>query len=335
MSTVLLTGASGFLGAHTVQALRERGHHVRALVRTPEKLAAALAPLGLAPGEGIEPVRGDMTDEAAVRTAVEGCDAVVHGAATYSFKRRDRAAMVRDNVRGTEVVLGAGRDAGCEVLVHVSSTVALARKGGVLLDERSPVGPGHGPYSDSKAASERVARRMQDAGDPVTIVNPGGIVGPHDPYLGESNEAVRQVLLGKLPVFPRGLQQYVDVRDTAAVLAAAVDHAPGGRYLVPGEALTDPHTPLREVTGRRLPVRHLPPWLAVAGAMPGYLTGWSFLPGAAEGARIAGCANPVDSGATTRDLGVTARPITESLRDTVRWLVEAGHLPAKLAGEAG
>ena len=53
---------------------------------------------------------------------------------------------------------------------------------------------------------------MQEAGDPVTIVNPGGVIGPHDPYLGETNEIVVQVLLGKQPVFPRGRQQFVDVR---------------------------------------------------------------------------------------------------------------------------
>lgn len=279
--TTLLTGASGFLGAHTVTALLERGERVRAFVRTPSKLASALSPLGLSPDDDrIEVVTGQMTDADAVRNAVEGCDAVVHAAATYSFRRSDRTAMMRDNTAGTEAVLGAARDAGCRVAVHVSSTVALARPGGVTLDHRSPLGPGHGPYSDSKVASERIARRMQEAGDPVTIVNPGGVIGPHDPYLGETNEILVQVLSGKQPVFPRGRQQFVDV------------------------------------------------------AMPGYLTGWSFLPGSVEGVRISSCGNSVDASRTTADLGVTARGQDEALTDTVRWLVEAGHLPAKLAGRA-
>ena len=179
-----------------------------------------------------------MTDVAAVRSAVEGCDAVVHAAATYSFRRSDRTAMMRDNTAGTEAVLGAARDAGCRVAVHVSSTVALARPGGVTLDHRSPLGPGHGPYSDSKVASERIARRMQEAGDPVTIVNPGGVIGPHDPYLGETNEILVQVLNGKQPVFPRGRQQFVDVRDVAAVIVAAL----GPRA---GRALPGPRARLR------------------------------------------------------------------------------------------
>ena len=203
--TTLLTGASGFLGAHTVAALLERGERVRAFVRTPSRLTSALAPLGLSVDDDrIEVVEGQMTDAAVVRSAVEGCDAVVHAAATYSFRRADRAAMMRDNTAGTEAVLGAAREEGCRVAVHVSSTVALARPGAVTLDHRSPLGPGHGPYSDSKVASERIARRMQEAGDPVTIVNPGGVIGPHDPYLGETNEVLVQVLQGKQPVFPRG-----------------------------------------------------------------------------------------------------------------------------------
>ena len=179
-----------------------------------------------------------------------------------------------------------------------------------------------------------MARSLQEMDAPVTIVNPGGIIGPHDPYLGESNEIVLQVLKGQLPVFPRGALQYVDVRDTAAVLVAALAHEPGGRYLVPGTDVTSLHEPLREVTGRRLPMLPVPPRMAEIGTLPGYLTGWSFLPGAREGARITGCANHVDFSATTRELGVTGRPLTESLADTVRWLVVAGHLPARLAGRA-
>ena len=335
MSLVLLTGASGFLGAHTVQHLLQAGHRVRAFVRTPSRLDDALRPLGLSTeDERIEVAQGDMTDPTSVRAAVTGCDSMVHAAATYSFRRRDRHTMLRDNTAGTRAVLEAGRDAGCRTLVHVSSTVALTRPGGVTLDGSSPLGPGFGPYSESKVASEQIARDLQAAGAPVTIVNPAGVLGPHDPYLGESNEVVLQLLQGKLPVFPRGRAPYVDVRDTAAVLTAAVDHAPGGRYLVPGETVASLHSLLREITGRRLPVLFLPPSVARAATWPGYASGLGFLPGAIEGVRITACANTVDATQTTQDLGVQARPLRESLTDTVQWLVTSGHLPAGLAGKA-
>ena len=327
MSTVLLTGASGFVGAHTVHELLRRGHRVRALVRSPGKLGTALSPLGVsADDERLDVVTGDMTDAAAVTSAAAGCDAVIHAAAVYSFKRRDRQTMLRGNVDGTRLVLEAGRDAGATHLVHVSSTVALTRQGRPILDHRSPLGPGFGPYSESKVASERVARTMQQHGDPVTIVNPGGVLGPHDPYVGESNAVVLEILKGKTPVFPRGRVPYVDVRDAAATLAAAIEVDPGGRYVVPGEAVARLHEPLREVTGRDLPCRTIPAALAIAATTPGYLTGWSFLPGAVEGVRINACGCGLDHSETTRVLGVEPRPLVESLADTVAWLKSAGHL---------
>lgn len=334
MTTVLLTGASGFLGVHTTQALLDRGHRVRALVRSPDKLTDHLRPLGLAGDDRVQAVAGDMTDATAVRRAVEGCEAVVHAAATFSFKRSDKERMTRENAGGARAVLQAGVDAGCRALVHVSSTVALARPGGGVLDHTSPLGSSTGPYSASKIASEEVARELQDAGAPVTIVNPGGILGPNDPYLGENNHVIRLVLRGVLPAWPRGRFQYVDVRDVAEVLAASVDQGGADRFLVPGSDVARPHDVLREVTGRRLPAVPVPVGAAVATALPGDLTGWSFLPRGSEGTRLIGFANSTDAAHTTQVLGVNGRPLAEAVRDTVRWLVEAGHISRRQAGRA-
>jgi dihydroflavonol-4-reductase len=331
--TTLLTGASGFLGVHTLAALLDAGERVRAYVRTPSKLDAALSPLGLSEDDRIEVVSGDMTDEEAVTGAVAGCDFVVHAAATFSYKRRDAERMRRDNAAGARAVLHAARDAGVHA-VHVSSTVALARPGGTVLDGSSPLGPGFGPYSDSKVASEKIARDLQAGGAPVSIVNPGGILGPDDPYLGESDATITAILTGRLPSWPRGRLQWVDVRDLAAVLVALREHPSGGRWLVPGHDVTTPHEALRDVTGRRLPCAVVPAWFARALSVPGYLTGWSFVPGQVEGVTVIGCGNTVDASATTRELGVTGRPLAESLVDTVRWLVDAGHVSAKQAGKA-
>lgn len=334
MATVLLTGASGFLGIHTTRALLDAGHHVRAYVRSPARLTESLRLVGLDGDPRVEAAQGDMTDAAAVSVAASGCDAAIHAAATFSFKRRDRDAMVHENAAGTRAVLESAVAAGCSPVVHVSSTVALNRRGGSVLDGHSPLGDGPGPYSTSKVASEGIARALQEQGAPVTIVNPGSVLGPDDPYLGESNEITRDILAGRMPVWPQGLLHYVDVREVATTLVAALSAPPGGRYLVPGHARPTLHEPLREVTGRRLPVLVLPAALAAQGAMPGYLTGWSMLPSTVEGARLLGCANPVDATVTTKELGVEARPLQETLRDTVRWLVDAGHLPRKAAGRA-
>lgn len=334
MSRALLTGASGFLGAHTTARLLDEGHTVRALVRNPERLRESLRPVGVDVDDPrIEVSPGDMTDASVVRAAVADCELVVHAAATFSYRRRDETRMREENVVGTENVLDAAIAEGCRGIVHVSSTAALLHKGAVL-NHRSLLGAGIGPYTTSKVESERVARDRQESGAPVAIVNPGGIVGPHDPYLGESNAVVRDILRGRLPTWPRGgLLQWVDVRDTADVIVAALDR-PGGRFLVPGENVAAPHVPLSEVTGRRLPVMLLPMKVITPGVLPGYLTGWSFLPGALEGARVVGLGTVADPSSTVTGLGITGRTLQESLLDTIRWMVEAGHLSPKQAGSA-
>ena len=326
MSTVLLTGASGFLGAHTLVRLLDAGHRVRAFVRTPSKLDAALRPFGIGDVEAddrIEVIQGDMTHAADVQRAVREVDRVIHAAAIYSFKRSDRDAMLEGNVQGTRLVLDAAASAGCERIVHVSSTVALNRRGGHVLRHDSPLGEGFGPYSDSKVASEKVAREAQDAGRPISIVNPAGVIGPHDPYLGESNAVIQDCVRGKLTAWPRGSMTYVDVRETADVLVAAVAHEENGRWLVPGTDVTSPHGAVREASGRKLPYVTVPTALAVAATLPGYLTGWKALPGEVEGARITGCANPTDASATIEALGVRPRPLVDSVRDTLEWLRDA------------
>lgn len=331
MATVLLTGASGFVGVHTLARLLEEGHRVRALVRDEARLEEHLAPLGLETGDArIETRLGDMTDASSVKEAVAGCDLAVHAAATFSYKRRDEPRMQEQNVRGTRTVLQAARDAACTGIVHVSSTVALARKDAVM-DHQSPLGPGVGTYTRSKVESERIARELQDDGAPVTIVNPGGVVGPDDPYLGESNAVLRDILTGRLPTWPRGSLQWVDVRDVAAVVAAALQH-PGQRFLVPGDNVAVPHRVLAEVTGRRLPAMVLPLGVVVPAVTPGYLTGWSFLPGALEGARLIAQNSTADASHTEAVLGITSRPVRESFADAVRWMAEVGHISAKQAG---
>lgn len=331
MATVLVTGASGFLGLHVVQKLLEQDQRVKAFVRTPAKLFDHLAPLGVDAGHPrLEVASGDMTDSASVKAAVIGCDQVVHAAATFSYRRRDAARMVRDNVLGTTNVLDAAIEAGCSAIVHVSSIAALLRPGATL-DQASPIGIVIGPYTQSKVDSERVARERQDAGAPLAIVNPGAILGPHDPYLGESNQVVRDILRNRLPTWPRGGMQWVDVRDTADVVVAALGR-PGGRFLVPGETVTAPHEVLRAVTGRRLPVIQVPLAVALPVLHLGYRTEWPLLPHTVEGARLIALHSRVDASATVVALGVTGRPLEEALRDTVRWLAQAGHISPRAAG---
>src|SRR5829696_1635562 len=103
---VLVTGGTGFVGSHTVKAVIDAGHEPRLLVRSAGRLAPALEPLGV---RDAQHVVGDATDADAVRRAMDGCDAVVHAAAIFSYDAREARAMQRVNARATEVVLGAAR----------------------------------------------------------------------------------------------------------------------------------------------------------------------------------------------------------------------------------
>jgi dihydroflavonol-4-reductase len=332
---VLVTGGTGFVGSHTVAALLAAGHEVRLLVRSPDRIAPALGPLGVT--TSVDHVVGDVTDLGSVSRALAGCDAVVHAAAVFSLDSRAHRAIARTNVAGAETVLRAAVDRGCDPVVHVSSTAATMRRG-VTITPDSPLSDARGMYAVSKAASEGVARTLQQDGAPVVIVQPGGVLGPDDPHLGEGSRRLRDVLRGRYPIWPSGGAHMVDVRDVAQVHAAALT-AGGGprRYLVPGHFVDGRtmFTALSALTGRRLshtivPAAMILPFAWAASKAQRVLP--FHLPMEYEGALITGYATHCDDSRARQELGVLPRPLEEMYRDTVRWLYDGGHITADQAG---
>ena len=334
---VLLTGGTGFVGCHTAAALLTAGHELRLLVRSHDRVAPALEPVGVEPG-AVEAVAGDATDPASVRAAAAGCDATLHAAAVYSLDPRRAGEVTRVNAAAAETVLRAAAEAGHDPVVHVSSYAALLpRTSAAPLDGDAPVGAVTLPYAGSKAAAEIVARGLQAEGAPVAITYPGMVWGPDDPHLGETSRIAMAALAGRLPALPPGIAPVSDVRDVAAVHAALMAPGRGGRrHVASGENL-----PLVEimrtavrVTGRRRPLVAVPAGAAaVAGRLGQALgrIGLDLLP-AREATWIASQDGRADPGGAIRDLGVAFRPAEESIRDTVRWLHAAGHLSARRAG---
>ena len=230
---------------------------MRAMVRKPGRLWDNLAPLGVERNDPrIEVATGDMTDAAAVGAAVSGCRLAVHAAATYSYQRRDRDAMREQNARGTTLVLDAAIGESCVGVVHVSSTAALIRKGATL-DHRSPLGEPVGTYTASKVESERIARERQEGRRARHDREPRGHPRPARPLPRRDERRGPRTPARTVAGRRRGGMQWVDVRDTAEVVVAALDH-PGKRFLVPGHNLPGPAGPAREVMGRRLPLPSLP-----------------------------------------------------------------------------
>jgi nucleoside-diphosphate-sugar epimerase len=334
---VLVTGGTGFVGSHSVQALVAAGHDVRMLVRAPERIAGALEPLGVtAPEHAL----GDMTDVDAVRRALDGCDAVLHAASVFSFDARAVPRVQRENRRGTEVVLGAAHELGLDPIVHVSSFVALLPAEGPLRPE-SPLGEPDVPYARSKVEAERIARELQQTGAPVVIVRPGAVWGPNDPNFGESATLARDILRGSVRTRVAGGLPTVDVRDVATVHAALMAPGRGPRsYLATGEFVPFAgfFDLMRAATGRRLrtlpalPARAMLATGAVASAVQRKLP--FRLPVHHEALWTLANARPGDDLRTREELGVAFRPPSEAVADTVRWLYRAGHVSARQAGRA-
>jgi len=330
----MITGATGFVGYHTALALLDAGHEVSLLVRSEDKMARLFGP-----GRIRHFTLGDIGDPAGVRQALDGCDAVVHSAAMVSTRAADAEAVYRTNVDGTATVIGTALELGVGSVIHVSSVTALYDPAAQVLDENSPPGVGATGYGRSKVACERYVRRLQNAGEPVSITYPATVIGPDDPGLTEAHVGLRTYLSQFVPRMPSG-NQYVDVRDIALVHRQLLERPDStGRYVLGGHYIpwVELGGVLRDVTGRKPLELPLSPAILRQAARLCDRIGPRLgleLPLTVEGIAYATHWVPMDNGAVERELGFRFRPVRDSLRDTIRWLHEAGHLSAREAGAA-
>jgi len=339
---VLVTGGTGFVGSHTVAALVKAGHRPRLLVRSAGRVAPALEPLGVSLDPQDDVVVGDATDEASVQEALEGCEAAVHAASVVSLHVRDADHVLEVNRRAAELVVGGAHAAGLDPIVHVSSLSAIVpQPEGTTVTGDAPIpDPStQGPYGRSKAAAEQVARGLQAEGAPVVTVYPAMVMGPHDPHLGEGTTAWRNVLRGLMPAMPPGGFHIIDVRDLAALIAAMIEPGRGPRrYLTTGHHVSASHAvaELSRVTGRWLPVVQVPVGLVHLGGRVADFVQQVLpvrLPLGYEAITTLTSDPDCDDGNTWTDLGVHARPLDDTTRDLIRWMVAEDLLSPAQAGK--
>ncbi|MGI9603156.1 MAG: NAD-dependent epimerase/dehydratase family protein [Acidimicrobiales bacterium] len=323
---VLVTGATGFTGGHVMAALQHAGHDPVAFVRSPSKLDVMVERHGLDP---VEHRVGDITDATSVEEAINGCQAVVHTAATVSFDPADAAAMAATNVAGVEAVLGSAVAAGCDPIVHVSSTSALFPPHGSIMRADDPIPKAKTDYAESKAACERFARNLQADGAPVVIFYPGGIVGPIDAGSHVVGEGWRDALRpGWVPVITSGGTSYIDVRDLSSAMVAAIEPARGPRRYMAGGTFVDwtqNADALDLATGKQWKRRRIPGRVMEVVGRTGDLvarvrSSWT-PPIGFEAATTMTRSVPTDDSALRDDLGVVYRPLEESLGEMIGWLV--------------
>ncbi len=317
---VFMTGGTGFIGGHVVRALRERGDDVVCLVRNPDK-GKPLADLGC------EVAAGDLSDSAAIRLAMEGADAVIHGAAVFEvgIPKSEHEAMYQANVIGTENFLGAALEAKVPKVVYVSTIAAFGNTHGKVVDE-TYVHPGldyTSYYEETKVAAHRVAKRLIEEGLPCVIVQPGGVYGPDDH--SAIGATIHQMLDGKLPMlpFPDLGMNMVYVEDVAGGVILALDKGDAGESYVLGGEITTMRGLMDKtatVTGKKAPNRAMPTPLLKAMAPVGPLVGklMGQPPNLRELIKSAdGVTFWAKNDKATEKLGYSPRGLEEGLRETL------------------
>jgi dihydroflavonol-4-reductase len=316
MKPALVTGASGFLGWHVLQVLRQRGIPVRALVRKPEAvkgLDAELAP-------------GDLRDASSVERAMAGCGLVFHVAADYRLWVRDPAEMFRSNVDGTRNVMEAARRAGVERVVYTSTVGCIGFVKGGLGDETTPV-----TFADMAGPYEQVALEYARTGLPVVIVNPTTPVGEHDVKPTPTGKTIVDFLRGAMPAYIDTGLNVVDARETAEGHWLACERGRvGERYILGSENLTlrQIFESLSVITGRPAPKMQIPwtvAWLAGVCS-----TGWANLTGHEPRVPIAAVQMAkkkmwVTHAKAERELGFRPSPAGVALRRAAEWFQSNGY----------
>jgi dihydroflavonol-4-reductase len=320
----IVTGGAGFIGSHLVALLDGRGERVR-VVERPGADASHLP-------SGVEVIRADIRDRQAVSAALRGATRVYHLAANPNLWVRDREEFEAVNHQGTIHVLDAALEAGAERVLHTSTESILTRArqvGPIAEDVDVTLDDAVGPYCRSKLRAENEAMARAKAGKPVLIVNPTLPVGPGDRGVTPPTRLIRDFCRGRLPARMDCTLNLIDVRDAALGLARAMDRGePGRRYLLGGENLTlvEMLAILSELTGVPVPRWRVPYPVGLAAAWASeawadHVSGRT--PKATTtGVKLTRRTMHFDASRSLRALGLTPRPVRESLADAVIWLRE-------------
>lgn len=316
MTTVFLTGASGFLGRHLLRELVASGQQVRALSRRSESDASITTAGGL-------PVRGALADQASLQRALEGCEAIFHAAADTSMWRPHAQAQTATNVQGTENLLRAGEAAGVKAFMYTSSVSAYShRVQGVISESTAQRGGGSWiNYERTKFLGEQLVR---GGTIPWIVFNPSHILGP-----GDRHNWARLIMLidrEKLPGIPPGVGAFADVRQIARAQGRAWQLQRFGQtYVLGGEqaSFVDFVHRVGAALGSRTPRGATPAWLLMSVAR--ITDAWSRLSGkepdiTPEAAALTSHVLRVDSSKARRELDYVEPPLDELLADTLAWM---------------
>jgi dihydroflavonol-4-reductase len=328
---VFITGATGFVGAHVARAYASQGASLRLLTRQTSRLDSLA-------GIDAETVVGDLREPEKLRSALTGCDALVHVAADYRLWVRDPAEMYAANVDGTRELLRIAREVGVERVVYTSSVATMGFKSdGSIVNEETPVllADMIGVYKRSKFLGEQEAIQAARSGQHVMILNPTTPIGPGDAKPTPTGRIVVDFLNKKFPAYVDTGLNLVDVDEVARMHVVALEKGtPGERYILGGENLTLKQIldRMSSITGLPSPTMKVPHAVAMAFAFfeenfTGRLRGKE--PRATvEAVRMGQKIMFASSARAEHDLGFKVIPVYHALRTAIDWFISHGYAPA-------
>jgi dihydroflavonol-4-reductase len=325
---VMVTGGTGFVGSHIVRQLLHAGHEPVMLVRNAEKAQVIYQQIAV---KVPTLVTGDVIDQASVRRALVNCDAVVHCAAGTPINAGDSSELFTTNVQGTRNVADAAMDAGVGRIIYLSSITAIFNSDASQVTAEAPLTPSSMAYGRSKIEAERYLRELQAQSAPISIVYPGGVLGPDDPGLSDAFKALIHRFNEGFRITEGGMQ-HVDVRDLATFVVALLrDTTNCGRYLLPGPFRTWAELAelLACVSGYPLQKIQARGWVFRALGRYYDLKRWFTdvdSPISAETMRYSTLWPHVATSAKHADLGLHYRSPEQTFSDSLRWLGEQGYL---------
>ena len=325
MARTFVTGGTGVIGTALVTALLARGDDVVGLARSD---ASALT----LKDRGVETVRGETWDEAALTAGMRGCDVAFHLAGINSLCVADPAPMERANVDGAVAAVRAAAAAGVPRLVHTSSAATIGEPAGTIGTEWTKSRGWYlSTYERTKTEGEQAALQAAwETSQDVVCVNPSSVQGP-----GRAGGTGRFLLLfldGRLKVFVDTNMSLVDIDDcVSGHLLAAERGVAGERYLLSGirMTMTDALSMAAEVAGIDAKPRLAPRAVATIGGAcveTVFKLRGKHPPVCREMVRTLLHGHRYDGSRAERELGLTYTPAIETLRKTIEWARSEGLL---------
>ncbi|MEM9527673.1 MAG: NAD-dependent epimerase/dehydratase family protein, partial [Bacteroidota bacterium] len=260
MASILLTGATGFLGLALARRLAASDQAFRALLRE-QWVVSELAKLSA----HCEIVYGDLNDPNSLLEACAGIDTIIHVAALVSYQSSDRDRLLLVNGEGTANLVNMALEAGVERLIHLSSVAVLNRVSGgpvITLEDRWPAERPNSSYAESKFAAEREVWRGQAEGLSVAVLYPSTMLGVGD-WKGQNTSSFWRIATQERHFYPEGTAGFVDLRDVAdATLFVLGRNINGDRFLLNGANMSWRELLARVARSIRVspPTRRMPAW---------------------------------------------------------------------------